>query len=564
MSSIDANANALAMMANGMDPSRSSRPVALSVFEAAQRNRLNGDWQARTVGPNVGLYDMATLNARARQASRDDWSGASMRRANRRNVIGTGITPRSRPRMGKDTPKKVQDAMRAFAERADLRFARWARNKNLVDREGRKNLRNMLGLQVDESFIAGNGFIVISIDATRPRHQNPLVLQMFEVEQLAKELDTDGGRDGNRIQGGVEIDDTGRPIRYWVHLNDHPLEKVSSKPVAIDAGRVLHLSEQSRVGETLGVTRLSAVLVKMWRNTQYDGDVHSANRKGAFLGMSIETDAAGGPFTDGPPAVGTGDSGESGYSSDAASRALDWGSNREVYFEPGMLPVLNPGEKINTHDPQQNGADYNAYMPRQIAQVAAGAGFSASAVSRSFTEGSYGSIRAAMLDDWKEFDSGQLDVADTSLRPIWQMFHMLDLLRGNNTAPGFFEDPELAEDYLEVEIMPPPRDWIDPAKDSVGMKIKMDYLMTNHGTEANRMGQDWRENFREIHEQRELAKQLGFELPQFEQKAQASSPRTHGANDKPGNSGEQGESPRTQSAGDGWFDAAFAAALRDY
>jgi len=59
----------------------------------------------------------------------------------------------------------------------------------------------------------------------------PLALEIIEADRLAGDKDTYAARlsndNGNRIIRGVEIDDLGKPVAYWVY-KDHPLNRTHS------------------------------------------------------------------------------------------------------------------------------------------------------------------------------------------------------------------------------------------------------------------------------------------------------------------------------------------------
>ena len=52
-----------------------------------------------------------------------------------------------------------------------------------------------------------------------------LTVQSCEPEQLASELDgTRNPDNGNMIKGGIEVNQFGAPIAFWLYTEQHPLE----------------------------------------------------------------------------------------------------------------------------------------------------------------------------------------------------------------------------------------------------------------------------------------------------------------------------------------------------
>jgi lambda family phage portal protein len=513
------------------------RFAALSTYEAASRDRTVGDWRAKNASADaINLLDEPSLRARARMAKRDDWLGAAIADAARRDVVGTGIMPKA------NALDPGGEKLEKFNTRADDRFRRWARNPKLVDAEGRKNLRQICALAQDEKVTTGNAFVVLGV--TVRRSDPSLTLQMFETDQLADDYEARPEGD-NEVRGGIEVDVTGRPVAYHVHLNRHPDDimtrgvsgrPISTKPVRIPAHRVLHLARQSRVRETLSVTRLAPVLRQMWNRQGYDSNELLAKKKEAFLAFGIKTDPVHGdgimPFN---PTTGANE--------EPGSETRNAGGYREIAFEPGQVPVTFPGESIEMYNPTRPGPNYEAYMRRQTTMIAAGVGRSPSAITRDYAIGSYGAIRQGLLDDWAEIDQEQLDMIDLVLRPIYERFILLEVLEGKLDAPGFFDDFETRDRYVDAEWVVPPRRWIDPAKEAAAAKIAIDYRLKSRRDLINA---DWRDVLDQIALERQYARDGGTTLPEDQPggpTVSPSEPKVHGTGDE---QPAAGEAPVTQ------------------
>lgn len=538
---------------------------ALATYEAAERDRTIHDWRHKQGSADaINLADEPTLRARARMAKRDDWLGASISDAARRDVVGTGIIPRA------NALDAQGNKLEEFNTRADDRFRRWSRNHRLVDAEGRKNLRQICALAQDEKLTSGNGFIVLSII---PRRTDPsLSLQMFETEQLADDFECKP-ETGNEIRGGVEVNQaTGRPVAYWVHRDQHPHDLMApvsgprrrdaSEPVRIPAERVLHLARQSRVRETLSVTRFAPVLRQMWNRQGYDANELLAKKKEAFLAFAIKMNPM---YGDGLPGFNP----NTGEVTEPGADVRQAGRYREIAFEPGQVPVTFDGEEFQMFNPTRPGPNYDLYMRRQCGMIAAGVGRSPSAVTRDYAIGSYGAIRQGMLDDWKEIDTEQLDMIDLVLRPIWEFFIFLEVLEGKLNAPGFFEDFETRDRFIDAEWIVPERQWIDPAKEAAAAKISIDYRLK---TRRQLIAGDWRDAFDQIAVEREYADGGGTTLPEDQLGGPATSPsepKVHGTGDEPTDNGEapvaqrNGHHKRKLTSTDQLVDAILRRAMAD-
>lgn len=521
-------------------------------YQAADRNRLNGDWTLNNQSADQALlHDEPYIRARARDAVRNDWLGASLVDGDRRDVVHTSIWPRANARDGEGNPRK------AFNERATKRFRRWATNKDLIDVAGEMTLRQMLVQAQQDKRTVGNAFIVYSII---PRYSaTSISLQMFEADQLANPIDCTPHK-GNEVRAGVEIDPSGRKVAYWIHTRGHPMEtwdRAENKPTRIPADRVFHLRHRRRVRETIGPSRLTPVLPKMWDRSTYDDNELKAKKKESFLGFAIKTNPE---YGNGIPAFDpkTGALQSPGQSQSSTAPDTKY---REMLFQQAMVPVLYPGEEIQFFNPDRPGANYDAYQGRQIGMIAAGAGRYYANVARDYSAGSYGSLRQGMLDDWRELDVEQLDLIEMILQPLWRLFIKLEVAEGKLSAPGFALDEEVAESYMECAWSLPKRDYLDPAKEAAADHLRLADKTITRNEIISQRGSTFQETADTINDERQYADSLEppLRFPEDQEGGPKASPhqsKTHG-------SGEEATKQRSRAEIESLARAIITQALRD-
>jgi len=492
-----------------------------TAFDAARRDRTTNDWAMDRLSPDQAVIpEMGDVNARARAAVRNDWAGKSTISSFQRNDIGTGIIPMAAA-VDKGGKPRSQ-----FNKKADKLWRRWARDPKLVDSEKTKSFNAMMRLADSEWVTVGNAFIVKNY--TKRRDHVGLSLTMYEAEQLASEQYCEPLA-GNEMRGGVEVNaKTGEAVAYWLFTQTHPYESagfqgsrlaLDEKPTRIPAERVLHLHRQTRPGETISPSRLSATLYKMHGQKRYDDNEQFGKGIESFPGFVIERDAqyGGGQIGFNPPAGST--AGPGGVDS------VDTAGNRQIDFQPGMVPELYRGEKLHMLNPQRPGAQYADYTDRQIGMVAAGAELSYPLVSRDYSKGNFSSQRQGRLDDEKLFDINQQDFVDMVIREVWEEFITLAIMEGRLEAAGFLRpDGSVDEDYLEATFQPPPKPWVDPAKEAAAAKIAIDYRLNNRGRILNGQGVSWRQNFEETAEQSADAAAKHILLPEEAEEGPTVSP----------------------------------------
>ena len=466
----------------------------LSTYAAADKKRTSADWTSKTLSADqAGIGDAVTMTNRARTAARDHWAADSIGRAYRRHVVGIGITPRAAAR-DPDTGKELTE----FNQAADRLWYAWARRPAWCDVEGRKSLTEIQGLIVEELVNAGEAF-VLPVYARAGDHVG-LAVQLIEPEQLDLSKTRDAAT-GNEIRGGVEITPQGRPVAYHVYTAAHPLEKWSIKSTRISAERIHHVFRQRRVRQTRGVTALASVLVKLRHAQMYDEYMLVRARLEACIGLIVTQDLG----------IGELDLSLKGPSGDTGQ---DANANEEINFEPGMVHRLRPGENVAFQNPTTPGGEYSPFTRAQYGQIAAGVGLDYATVSRDFSQGNYSSQRQGLIETWGETDPIQALLRDTVLTPIRDEFVTLAIVEGRLDAPGFLSDPAWADAYLACDWQPPPKPWIDPARQAAAIKIALEQRLTTRRAELNRLGEDVREVLRQTADEQALADELGVRLPE--------------------------------------------------
>lgn len=473
------------------------RVRALSTFQAADKSRTNRDWRApQKTADQAIIPDLPTLNARARMALWNDWTTRSAVHAYCRGVVGVGITPRS---AAKDP--ETGEPLVEFNEGIDRYWRRWARKRQWCDVARKLTFVEAERFGVGEWVIAGNAFARIAYE---PRPQVPGVrFQFFEAEQLDRGK-TRNPEDGNEVRGGIEVDEFGAAVAYWVFFEGHPWEKWGQKSVRVPAAEVVHLQRPERVWQTLGVTQLCASLQKSRHLDQYD--IYQ------LIGARVEAAQCG--FYRRSPGAGMGWDDYMSQGTVSGDEQTDEQGNRYIEMEPGVMRELPPDvEDPRFFTPTRPGGQYQPFVQAQVDQIGAAAGLDGSTLLRDYSRGNFSSQRQARLDVWDQCDPIQLMVIDEFGRPLRELFKTIAVIEGRVEAPGFFEDNGMRDAYLEDSWQGPPKAWVDPLKMMMAAKVGIDYRLLTRGQVANERGTFIEDIFREIGAEIREAERNGVPLP---------------------------------------------------
>jgi lambda family phage portal protein len=454
---------------------------SLSIYQGADKGRRNKDWKASNASADLAIMsDSATLIARARQLSRDSWIARSIVGAFARNVVGTGIIPKPQCRAADGTPD-----VETSRELARL-FMAWANDRNAVDPAGRQTFWAMQTTAENERVTAGGVLWVWS-------YGPPLQLRAIEYEQLDTTIQSSGQ---NEVRGGVELDQTGKPVAYHVYSrnpNDYQWRQ-GYQSVRIPADRVFHYYASDRVAQTRGVTTFAPVMQEIRDIDRYKHATLWRSIMESCIGVLVKQNS---PTSTNPFTSMTRASGDDGTTASGL---------RTVDFIPGMVGVLNPGEDVQPFTPSSPGNQFEPYMRTMIRAVGAGVGLSYSQIARQ-SESNYSAARQDMLEDRKAFEPLQELMAHSLVLPVYRLFAMFA------AAEGLIDSSLLQSPYLgDAEYVAPPQTWIDPEKELNAIEKGLALKVLDRSEVASMKGQRLEDIFASIKAEQELARIMGIDL----------------------------------------------------
>ena len=139
----------------------------------------------------------------------------------------------------------------------------------------RKDIQRLLKREEEET---GEQFVAFKL-LNEPGRFLPLVLQVYEAEQLTAVAARPPSRD-NELVGGVEVNKfTGRAVAYWFEDSQN-----CTKPIRVAAEELLHDFEVTRVNQVRGVSAYAlAVLLARGLDDYIGAEVDAAKLASKFL-----------------------------------------------------------------------------------------------------------------------------------------------------------------------------------------------------------------------------------------------------------------------------------------
>lgn len=335
----------------------------------------------------------------------------------------------------------------------------------------------------------------------------PLALEIIEADRLAGDKDTYAARlsadNGNRIIRGVEVDDLGKPVAYWIY-KDHPLQPYAftRTPERIPANEIMHLFRRDRVGQTRGVTWFAPAL--SWirdLGTYVDNELQASAVASCFT-VAIKSHTPIGNLFD--PDGGTG--------TDAAG-------NRQRYVEPGMIMELAPGEDVVGLNPGRPNAGAEPWIQLILRGIAVGTGLSYEVVARDYSQTSYSSSRTSQLEDRRRFRCWQQYLIRHLCQPVWDAFcdaAAISALRGFATSAELLDDRRR---FAPVEWQTPEWEWVDPQSEQTASEMALNSFTDTYQNVLGSRGRSFRSVFYQRAKEERMRKKLGLVTPEERQQA---------------------------------------------
>jgi lambda family phage portal protein len=435
----------------------------LNSYEGAGQGRRSQNWDAPDAALNtVAIPALPALRKRSKAAVRNNpWaaSGISKRVS---SLIGTGITPRA----------QIQDADQRSA--INQLWSDWADESdadNLTDFYGQQSV---IARMVEES---GECFVRLRYRRPEDGLTVPLQLQILAPEfvPLDRNFVT---RRGNVVRAGIEFDQVGRRVAYWMWKN-HPgdtraIGATYNTLNRIPASEVLHIFETLEGGQLRGIPRLAPVLLRLKSLDSYDDAVlfrqEVANLFAGFITKS---------HPEGPQAVDplTGKQ----FVSDSDGIPM-------VAMEPGTMQELMEGETVTFSDPPSAGDTYVDFMRQQLMAVAAGIELPYELLTGDMADISDRVLRVLLNEFRRRIEQLQFGVYVFQLcRPVRAAWLDAAWLSGSIDLPDY---QAKRRDYLRTRWVPQGWAYMHPVQDVQGKLLEIKGGLASRSEHALRSGYD--------------------------------------------------------------------------
>lgn len=403
-------------------------------------------------------------------------ASAALKRA-RTNIVGFGLALQSRPdaQVLGITEQQAED----WARKTEREFALWAESK-YCDVTRTQTFYELQGLALMATLMSGDCFTLLPFinDKNHPYDLRIKIIEGDFVSNPNNIYDTD------ICAGGIEVDENGAPVKYWIQKK-HPgsinpsWEWVPVPVFGAESGRrnALHIFDRERPGQRRGVPMLAPVVETLKQITRLSESELMASVVSSFFTAFISTEAA-------DPMQGSVAPGDSILDKSNPS------DNLLTEMGHGSIVELKPGEKIDLADPRRPNGNFAPFFEAMIRQIGACIEQPYELLMLSFTS-SYSASRGAMLEAWKSFRQKRAWLTREFCRPIYEEWLTEAIVKGRVIAPGFFLDPSIRQAWCESHWAGPGQGQLDPMSETSAALLAIEGNISTHVKEAARMDGDY-------------------------------------------------------------------------
>lgn len=443
----------------------------------------------------LGPFGADRLRAWARDLSRNNAYAWGVIDTIVSSVVGCGIKAQS-------TFETVEgEDVEAVNDERDRIWSEWA---EVCDINGQLTLDEIQALAQREIVEAGEVLIhVIRLKPDQTEYRGiyrpvPLALEVIEADRLASDKDVYQVRmksdDGHKIVRGVELDDLGKPIAYWIY-KDHPNAPyaVSRTPERIPANKIIHLFRQDRIGQTRGVSWFAPALSWIRDLGTYVDNELAASAVAACFTVAIKTDTPIGSLAD-----------------PDGQDAFDSSGNNIDALEPAMIMRLAPGESVEGINPGRPNTGAKEWITLILRGIAVGTGLSYETVARDYSQTSYSSSRTSQLEDRRRFRCWQQYLIRHLLQPVWDAFCDQAAL---SSLPSFPSAADLLDNRrvaCPVEWQTPEWEWVDPQSEQSAAEMALNSYTDTYQNVLGSKGRSFRSVFYQRAKEDRMRKKLGL------------------------------------------------------
>lgn len=425
---------------------------------ASTSKRWAKGYNAESFSPQQDIDEnLKTLRERARNLEMNTPLGAATINTITTKTVGTGLYLKTC--IDYEYLGLTQEEAEAWERHTEREFALWAESKE-CDFVRQHTFYEMQSLILRGMASNGDGLGVVKYAPETFKMPYELRLHIIESDRLCNPLVSKEGitvtnetgiygvnsDDGNQIVNGIEIDDDGRLVAYWIcnrypddytqmHLKQREWKRIEAFGKRTGNPNVLHLFKATRASAYRGVPVLAPVIESLKQLTRYsDAEIMAAVVSGMFTVFITHNGASSEIPLSNPFAM------QSNVGNGEEAEEIQRTNPADVGIGNGAIVGLEQGENVTIANPTRPNANYDGFIVSVFKQIGAALEIPYEVLMKAFNS-SYSASRAALLEAAETFKTYRTLLADDFCQPSYELFLCEAVAKGRIKAEGFFTDP---------------------------------------------------------------------------------------------------------------------------
>lgn len=467
-------------------------------YDAAKSDNLTASWTTSSLTADEVVSRVLTpLRARVRdQVANNDYAKHFVRMVKSHVVGSEGFRFQART-VGRDG---LQDELANTA--IEQAWKEWGRARN-CDGSQRQSFAEICRLWIATA--ATDGEILVRRRLGPEFGPYQYALQLIDPELLDVTYNLND-RSGRLIRHGIEFDQNGRPVRYFLRGDPATARSYSSgnaKHVIVPASEIFHGFIVERIGQKRGIPWLATSGLRMMMLNGFENAALVNARYGASkMGFYIMDD-------------------ESQLTPEQMASRLATDVEDGEYIEEieaGIFSVAPPGVKdVKAFDTAYPNGEFGPFSTRILQGLGAGLGVAHHKFSNDYAGMNYSSAKIAELEERELWKALQNWMVESFLRPLYEDWLTWQLRLGTIEVPTRNGLRPLNADqyqkYTAVHFQGRRWQFNEPLKEEQARKLGIDNFMRSPIRELQDQGLDPEEVVKDFIRWREMLQAAGFQMP---------------------------------------------------
>ena len=408
-------------------------------------------------------------------------------------VVGKGLDLEAQP-IWRLIPEFANQMERSILVRAEWmktvesKYMLWAKRKSISYDEQSNRYQ-----QEQEIFkrllIDGEYFEVYRYSSNTKR--NPMTIQLIRAE----DVQTPSGSSiiqGNTEEFGIEYNAKGVAVAYHIydHLKNHTLRVLKKGP---RSGRIF-VNHVKLGSNRRGVGIIALMVTELMKLGDYEVLELQAAIVNALYAVWVETPEG----EDGVPTINAGIDDEAQTAMTISAET--WLKERKEinYNEGGLqLDAMPGGYKIQSHDTKRPNVNFGNFMDQVKKNLASSINMPISVIDKQF-QNNYSASRGELILAWYEVDKYRFNQGMTN-DLVYRMWIWGEIQNDKILAPGFFDDEEVQDAWVNAKWVGNQRPDIDPLRSvKANVTEQEQAYKTGKQITTERGGGDYDENLERV------------------------------------------------------------------